>query len=532
MKRSLVFALTLLNNWPHDLIADDWLTFGGNPQRNGWAREETALNKETAPRMKLLWSTKLDNNPKQMNGLTVPVVKESMLVPIKDSRGRIKAAMLDVVIIGGSSDRVFALNADNGQLLWQKDLPTVHSPSKKLPIGWICSQSLNATPVIESRSWDLNIAHAISSDGRLHSLNMANGKDVQAPAQFVAPFSRNWSLNFFQGWLFTTTSQPGCGGEDDKAGVFTINAEKPREVKRFRVTTSWGGGIWGRAGIAISENGMVFAETGDGEWRNPEDGKYTNAVVTLKSDNLSLVDYFKPSNEEYITRRDLDMSSVSPVIFQYGGMELVAASGKEGVIWLLDAKSLGGKDHRTPLWRSPRYSNDGPHFSGHGVWGSISTWKDSDERWLYLPTWGPVAKDAPKFQTNYGKVESGSIMAFKVITDEQTKKPALLPVWISRDMHVPEPPVIANGAVFALANGADVEQLTPDGKIKENRHLTPVSNAILYAFDAKTGQTLWSSGDAIDDWTHFSGLALSNGKVIISTRNGKVLAFGIDLKNQ
>ena len=39
-------------------------------------------------------------------------------------------------------------------------------------------------------------------------------------------------------------------------------------------------------------------------------------------------------------------------------------------------------------------------------------------------------------------------MAFKIV--EKEGKPVLAPAWRSRDMNVPEPPIVANGVVFAF----------------------------------------------------------------------------------
>src|SRR5258708_19059947 len=42
---------------------------------------------------------------------------------------------------------------------------------------------------------------------------------------------------------------------------------------------------------------------------------------------------------------------------------------KEGVVYLLDASDLGGMNHQTPLYISPRYGNDALTFGYNGVWG-------------------------------------------------------------------------------------------------------------------------------------------------------------------
>ena len=38
----------------------DWLTYGHDPQRTGWAQEETDLTPENVAGMTLLWKSKLD----------------------------------------------------------------------------------------------------------------------------------------------------------------------------------------------------------------------------------------------------------------------------------------------------------------------------------------------------------------------------------------------------------------------------------------------------------------------------------------
>jgi mono/diheme cytochrome c family protein len=68
---------------------------------------------------------------------------------------------------------------------------------------------------------------------------------------------------------------------------------------------------------------------------------------------------------------------------------------------------------------------------------------------------------------------------------------------------------------------ADISQLLT-GRESLNR-----GHATLHALDATTGKELWSSGDAMHGWTHFSGLAVGDGKVFVTTHEGAVYAFGL-----
>jgi hypothetical protein len=52
----------------------EWLTFGHDPQRTGWAFEETKLSPATVPNLGLKWKSKLKNEFYRLSALTTPVV--------------------------------------------------------------------------------------------------------------------------------------------------------------------------------------------------------------------------------------------------------------------------------------------------------------------------------------------------------------------------------------------------------------------------------------------------------------------------
>jgi outer membrane protein assembly factor BamB len=494
------------------LQAADWPMFGGDPQRTGWAKNEKTISPDTAGKLRLEWSLKVDNAAKELNSLSTPIVVENVITP----RG-----FKDIVITAGSSDKVVAIDADTGKILWQKSFQIEGSP-KNPQGGWLCPNALNATPIIDRRSSSL---HVLTSDGKLHTLNYVNGEDRKPPLQFVPPFAKAWSLNLQRGVLYTTTSQ-GCNGV--RSAIYAMDLNDPnRAVSSFVASPTGGAGIWGRAGAAVSNTtGLIYAETGDGSF-DPETGKYSDTFLGVSSE-MKLVDYYTPANRAWISKKDLDMGNISPVVFPFENWELVAGGGKEGVLFLLDAKSLGGADHRTPLFRSPLYTNEDVDFAGRGFWGALSTWQDpKGTRWLYAPAWGPPASSAPQFPITHGETKGGSIMAFKVVSKD--KKLSLDPAWISKDMSVPEPVVIANGVVLALSNGENVRQVDSGGRLYTSleRANTPSGNAILYALDAVTGKELFSSAKTITSFSHFSGLAVASGRVYVITWDSTIYAFGV-----
>ncbi len=153
----------------------------------------------------------------------------------------------------------------------------------------------------------------------------------------------------------------------------------------------------------------------------------------------------------------------------------------------------------------------------------MSTARDSaGQTWLFVPVGGRPSKDAPKFPIANGDTPHGSIMAFKVVADPKTQNPVLEPGWISGDFDLPDPVVIANGVVFALSNGENAVN-----KGSEDYRLTNTHPAVLRALDAATGKELYNSGAAIESWVHFSGLAVSDGKVFAVDHNSNVYCFGL-----
>ena len=497
------------------LAAANWLTFGGDPQRDGWARDESRLSRDNAKSIKLEWEARLDNASKDLNSLSAPLVVEKLLTP----RG-----FKDAVIVAGSSDNVYAIDTDTGKVLWKKTFATEGKP-RSAP-DFLCPNALNATPVIQGSSGKWTV-YAVASDGKLHSLNAVDGEDRLPPIQFVPPYSKPWSLNLRTDVVYATLSQ-NCNGA--KSGVYSLDLKDPAHpVQAFQASVA-GAGIWGRAGAAIGPDGSIYVETGDGPY-DVQKGNFSDSILAISGTGLKLTDYYTPSNHLYLTHKDLDMGACSPVIFPFLQRELAAGGGKEGVLYLLDTKSLGGADHQTPLFRSPKYANEEVNLAGRGFWGALSSWQDpKGVRWLYAPALGPQASGSPEFKTVYGPAPHGSVMAFRV--EESNGTPTLIPAWRSRDMSVPEPPIVANGVVYALSNGENVQSIHESGRLltSQERASTPSGNATLYALDAETGKELFSSGKTMPGFSHFSGLAIANGHVYVVTYQNVLYSFGLGIE--
>src|SRR6202034_917318 len=92
--------------------AGQWTTFGHDPQRSGNAHEEHAFSPANIASMGLDWKTTVPNQPLFLNGLTAPLLVD---------RGQRASGPRSLVIVAGTSDHIFALDAVQGDLVWKAD---------------------------------------------------------------------------------------------------------------------------------------------------------------------------------------------------------------------------------------------------------------------------------------------------------------------------------------------------------------------------------------------------------------------------
>ena len=258
------------------------------------------------------------------------------------------------------------------------------------------------------------------------------------------------------------------------------------------------GGVWGRRGFAIDSHGIAWLTTGDGTY-DPAKNEYANSIVgvELRAPRLCMKDYYTPTNWEWLLKRDLDPNN-TPTIFIYKGHEIIAASGKECRLVLLDPDAPGGAQSSDPhvslrplLQRSGRFS--GPRQLGSLV--ELGRWTGT--RWVLAPFWGPAHSQFHFPITNTPKTEKGGLAAFKVV--EKDGKFEAVPAWVSRDMDHGEPAIIANGIVFSYGSGDFTQQASPDKGLNFDSSIRArqANHVTLYALDAQTGKELYSSGDQI-----------------------------------
>ena len=349
----------------------DWLTFGYDPQRSGWNQGEKILSKQTVGHLKLLWTTQLDVQTLDvaLSTLTSPLAVSGVITPEGPE---------NLLFVVGINDTLYAIDADNGKAIWQKAFPNPNKPVRAANTN--CSNTEQATPVIDRSK---GIIYFTMSDGKLRGLDIATGEERLSAAQFVAPFSRNWSLNLIDNVVYTAVGR-GCGGDSqqkiESGAVSAMDVSDPLHPILSRTYTGHGrpAGPWGRGGPVLGPKGVIV-QTADGN-HDPASGVFGNSVLEITPKAYGVIDSFTPSSWKDLNAKDLDLGSGSPVVFPFQGRTLVATSSKEGVLYILDANNLGGgtPDHSKPLYQTPRFGNDEERYYGRGVWGSISTYLDAE----------------------------------------------------------------------------------------------------------------------------------------------------------
>ena len=273
--------------------------------------------------------------------------------------------------------------------------------------------------------------YVLTSDGVLHTVADGSGVDLQAPVKFLGANAHASNLiaipednDKWHSYVVYTATSDNCGGV--KNGVWAINlADDAKPIAHFETGASPVGDP------AFSTDGTVFVAVGKG----PAGSAYSNAIVALAPKSLTVKDWFTAPNADFTS---------GPTVIKHGDKELVAAATKDGRIYLLDAASLGGSDHKTAMFVSPAYSTAKTDYAPQ----ALAAWQDADHvDWILEP----FAGAGPGGVSSNGKVTNGGLVALK-LTDDGAKV-ALTPGWVSQDMISPLPPVAVNGVVFAASSG-------------------------------------------------------------------------------
>jgi hypothetical protein len=337
------------------------------------------------------------------------------------------------------------------------------------------------------------VGYVVSSDGMLHVVGLASGKDLQKPAAFL-PANAKWSSPIaIETTLYAATSA-GCGNAPNAVWAIDLDSDAKPVV-------SWktnGGPVVGA--VAFTTDGTLIAAIGSGQTTG--DGK-ANAIVALDAKTLQVKDWFTQPTAEFAT---------GPTVVRHNERDVILAATKDGRVLVLDATSLGGADHQSPLHASKPWLESGGSVSADALaFWQQSTAGASATSWVMLPISGRVASGVSA--TN-GSISSGAVVALKLVGSGSAW--SLEPGWVSHNLSSPATPLTVNGVVFTLATG---RPSTPDGRG------TP---AVLHAYDGATGKRLFTSDKAMTTFASPGSLWTGTGQIYVGGHDGTLYAFGFN----
>jgi hypothetical protein len=540
----------------------DWPAPYADAQRTSWLPTDPNISVESIskPGFNLQWTSKLDNQRRGRHGLTQGVTASGVTLFVPAS------------LVAGSSNKLYLLDNDTGYVIWTRTF----EGAMPAPTG-ACSGGVTAAPTrivsgaaapissavapapaargnqqgyrsllgepgqgipVEPRRGGpprgaapaparqggaaggapargqglgipgapnltsgglgrVMVGYAVAADGQLHVVGLQSGKDLQKPAPFLAANSQ-WSNPVAVDTMLYAATSGNCAGAPN--GVYAIDLDAPdKPVVSYRTN---GGSVVGA--VAFSSDGnTLLAAIGSGSVTGS--GK-ANAIVALDPRSLQLKDWFTQPATEFVT---------GPTAFRHGTKNVVAAATKDGRVILLDAASLGGADHATPLAASP------PLFGGGGAISAeaLSTWTraagttagpaDAAARWVLVPVSGRPSVSA---RTTNGAIRNGAVVALRV--KDVNGVFSLEPEWTSTDLTSPATPIIVNGVVFTLSTGRPAAS---------GRTGSP---AVLVAHDGVSGKALWNSGKSMTAPASPGSFWSALSQAYVGTDDGTVYAFG------
>jgi outer membrane protein assembly factor BamB len=267
-----------------------------------------------------------------------------------------------MVIAVTESNYVYALNAADGSVIWQRQVGAP-VPMSKLPCGDIDPLGITGTPVVDLPSRTLLFDamttpdNGITKKHLIFSMNVDTGTtnsgwpvDVNATAKFgTTSFvssnqNQRSALAVLSGNVYVA-----YGGHFGDCSVYFgwlvgVPLNNPAGVVAF-ATAARGGGSWAVGGIA-SDGINPFIATGNtflaSSWSGGE------AIIRLQPgpvfSNLTN-DYWAPTNWSSLDGADLDLGGSGALIVDVPGAsptQLVVALGKDGNAYLLNRTNLGG----------------------------------------------------------------------------------------------------------------------------------------------------------------------------------------------
>lgn len=510
--RLIRLLLILLASASATLHAADWMQFGYDQAHSGFNTEERGY---------LVGNTSSARWSVTVHAFGSATAISSNSTPVYLSDVSTAAGVKDLLFLVTQNGTLVAFAANDGAVVWSKH-PT----------------ATGGSPTTGSAALDPNrqFVYAYALDGFVHKYQVGDGTEitgggwpqlatlktsVEKGAAAIAIATPPGGVNY----LYHATNGYGGDGGDYQGHVTTVNLTSgaqvvfnamcsnlfmhfvnngtPRTNDCNLGTTTGGGpggrdgqmsGIWGRPGVIYdAQTNRIYFATGNGLFDANMAGDYEwgDSVLSLNVDGTGSgfgmpVDSYTPSNYAGLYNGDTDLGSTAPAILPSTHAtypHLAIQSGKDGCVRLinLDNMSGAGGPGNAGGELNAATACSSPFAIGSTVFPQPAVWVNPADG----ATWAFVANNNAK------------INGYRL--DVSGPTPVLTRQWTNTSGGTS--PAIANGVVFAAANG------------------------ILRGLDPLTGNQVWSASIGNINW---QTPIVVNGHVYVTDSNAKLWSFAFD----
>jgi Bacterial Ig-like domain (group 2) len=326
-------------------------TYHNDDVRSGVNPNETILNPSNV-------------NPGQFGKLAALTVDGQIYAqPLYVPNVTIGGALHNVVFVATENDSVYAFDADglSNSPLWMKHLGTplsVHDQEGIEPLLGITS-----TPVIDTNTSTIYVLTDGSENGhkvyRLHAMSLATGAEKFGGPVVVTGSVAGSGWDSQNGRISLETScyqrdglamNPATNsiyisfGHCSHGWILAYDKASLQQTAIMNVTPDGaGGGLWGGTPAIDDSTGDMYIISGVDIGDPAPD--YNDSALRLRGGDLSILDYFKPSNETYLRQNDADFGSGAAIIMPDNPSpyphELIGG-GKDGRIFVMNRDNMGG----------------------------------------------------------------------------------------------------------------------------------------------------------------------------------------------
>lgn len=374
----------------HSAAAEDWNMFARDPLHHSFNAAETKLTRENVVNLTLGWTSRRG----------APISAAPTVIG-------------DLLYYGAWDGQFFALDANTGEILWQQFVGIAPSPDQDS-----CFPGIGVAGQVVV---DRGIVYVPGGDSTLYGLDQQTGEiRWKVPLADPASGAFLWSSITKAGdYLYLgIASLADCPLAQGALVRFDLRDPLKAVYKYLIPDEEVGAGIWSTPAYD-AETDTVYVTTGTGK-QNAHSLQWGSALLAIDGTTLEIKAYYLLPTHS--VEEDIEWGSSPTVFTTPGGRKLVAATGKDGGLYVLHATTLA------VVWVSQIAVGCICPECGCG---SLST-PAYDGRYLYVG----AGVSAPELY------EDGSVYAFNPDTGQMVWG---LPIFGT----VIAPMTVANGMVFA-----------------------------------------------------------------------------------